>query len=536
MSYASRAKRRLASTMQSRARTRRRVEGIASSDNGVHRLIRPSQSRHYAAASMGRLVGDWVPSAQDVNALIGGASPLVRARVRDLVRNFPPFTAAASAIATYSVGSGSRFQSLVTKADGTPDYALRNKIESRYRAFMDEADIAGQLHFYEMVMLAQRQEVENGEAIIRFAKPRRRKTFPFALHMIEADDLVSHLDFKTDDNSEIQQGIEYDIRTGERLYYHFQKKAGLTRLYDTWREPAENVIHFFQTLRPGQLRGISPLAAAVMIAYDMNEYIGAEIDASKLAAKWLGFITTTDPQMFQMTHMSTTGRGTSPLMAEALGRGEIDEVENAIIDYLRPGEKVEFAPNAGRMTDSFERFVAFCLRMLSIVARVPYELVSADYSELNYSKAKMSQNDFSKFLFPRKFAIEHHIERRVFKQFLAFEALTQDYLPGYFTNPARYQPAMFVPQGLTSPDPLRDGKANIDKLRAGLVSHIDLILADGRDPEQVVEQNKLWAELCIEHGVNPLTGMPSTAMANNPAALGASEYLDDNDLLREEEE
>ena len=48
---------------------------------------------------------------------------------------------------------------------------------------------------------------------------------------------------------------------------------------DSWgkakRIKAEDVIHRFETLRPGQLRGISPFASAILIAHDLGEYIDA---------------------------------------------------------------------------------------------------------------------------------------------------------------------------------------------------------------------------------------------------------------------
>jgi putative protease len=54
------------------------------------------------------------------------------------------------------------------------------------------------------------------------------------------------------------------------------------------------VLHGFQMLRPGQLRGVTPFAPAIMLAKDMGDYTGAEIDAAKLAAKWLAFVKSLD--------------------------------------------------------------------------------------------------------------------------------------------------------------------------------------------------------------------------------------------------
>lgn len=127
------------------------------------------------------------------------------------------------------------------------------------------------------------------------------------------------------------------------------------------------------------------------------------------------------------------------------------------------------------------------------------------------------------FLVPHQFRAEQHLIRPVFRRWLDCEALTQDYLPGYWQDKSRYQRAMWIPAGMPSVDPLRDGKAQIDGINAGILSPQMVILGDGRDPEEVVEQRAAWARLCAEHGIDATTGAVSTSLANNPAKLGASE-------------
>ncbi|MDR2487975.1 MAG: phage portal protein [Desulfovibrio sp.] len=56
-------------------------------------------------------------------------------------------------------------------------------------------------------------------------------------------------------DTDIWQGVEYDIYTGESVGYHFQTSYAWQQV-SSWREPAENVLHGFQMLRPGQLRGV----------------------------------------------------------------------------------------------------------------------------------------------------------------------------------------------------------------------------------------------------------------------------------------
>ena len=481
---------------------------------------RPVHGRSgYDAAMSPRGIGNWGPNVIDVNALIAQAGPILRARIRDLVRNFPPFTRAINGIVAFTVGRGARFQSLALTPDGEPDLSVRRRIEERFRQWMESgADVAGRLHFYEMQALAKRQECECGEFLARFAVPRSRFRHPLALQFYEPENLSSWRTSGQEPDTDIWQGVEYDARTGEPVAYHFQTVFGWERALRTWREPARNVLHGFQFQRPGQLRGVSPFAPAVLLARDMGDYTGAEIDAAKMAAKWLGFVKSGDPAFSQAV------RG---LGGAANARPDLDDVENAIVEYLNEGEDVTFAPQSQRPGDSFDRFTRFVLRMVAVTMDLPYEILSGDYTGINYSTSKASRNDFAMFLVPHQFRLEQHFVRPVFHRWLEVEALTQDYLRGYWRNPERFRRAMWIPAGMPSVDPLRDGKADIDAIAAGIRSPQMVILGQGADPEEVVAQRAEWQRLCGEYGVDATTGNVSTAMANNPAKLGAVEQLED---------
>lgn len=476
-------------------------------------------AQRYHAASQGRLIGSWFPGGQDHNRLIAWASPVLRARVRDLVRNFPPFTRAVDGYVAFVIGRGARFQSLACTPDGDADLKVRQKIESRFRHWMDEADISGKLHFYELQQLAARQDMESGEYIFRFVTPKNRRRHPFALQVHEAEDFADKWAAATPPDTDIFQGVEYDVYTGEVLAYHMQQNLlqSLSGGYRApWREPAADVLHGFRMLRPGQLRGVTPFASAILCAKDMADYTEAEIDSAKLAAKWLAFVTSPNPEFMQAGGRLPGGGSAGPQ------RDDIEDLENAMIEYLRTGEQMQFAPTPGRPGDSFDRFTRFVLRMVAIIAPLPYEILSGDYTDINYTTSKASRNDFAQLLTPHKFRFEQHLVRPVFHRWLDHEALTQDYLPGYFADPARYRKAMWIPAGMPSVDPLRDGKADIDAINVKIKSPQQVILARGDDPEEVLAQCAAWIQLCKDLGLDP-NFVVNTALANNPAKLGAAE-------------
>ena len=113
----------------------------------LKRAVYRARYEQYAAAKTTRLTGDWSPLNTNVNELIKNSSPTVRARVRQLVRDFPYFSNAVNIIVDYTVGQGIVFQSKVHKVNGDLDQKNIDRIESAFRTWMDNCDIAGKMHY-----------------------------------------------------------------------------------------------------------------------------------------------------------------------------------------------------------------------------------------------------------------------------------------------------------------------------------------------------------------------------------------------------
>lgn len=481
----------------------------AFSDWLIRRRVRQlaEQRRNYAAAQVNRLTGGWVPADLRVNDLIASSSPLVRARTRQMVRDFTPFARAVNNLETFIIGEGIRFQSRVLTPDGSPAKALRQQIEDRFSFWMDEADLAGRLHYYEIQQLAARQDAEAGEYIAVIRQPKRSGRHPFALQFLESERL-GDFGARVVGNNKISQGIEYDPETGERVAYHFADEG----YGPPSRVDAALVMHDFRTLRPGQMRGMSGFVSALLIAKDLNDYIDAEVDAAKLASKWLAFVTSPDPAGMQSTRLD--GKPMSGLTDKPT-----ETLENAIIEYLRPGEAVNFQSH-NRPGEPFQVFSRFVLRIVGISQDLPYELLSGDYTGLNYTTLRGIRNDFRQMLAPKQARHVLHLCRPTVRRFLEFEALTDPgFLPGYFAEPARYLRGIYIPTGMPELDPQRELKANAEAVKIGLKSPQQIILARGDDPEDVLDQFADWKVMCDERGLDFNAAATSTALANNPAAI-----------------
>ena len=475
----------------------------------------------YAAAKTTRMTGAWSIANTNVNDIIGASSPMVRARVRQLIRDFPYLARAANIMVDYSIGTGIIFQSKATNPSGKYDKRRAQQIEDAVNWWMDEADASGKQHFFEQMRLTKRQDLETGEFIVVKTYPKDSNRFlPFALQIYEADWLTGAHDSygaggigmaAAPGEKEIRQGIEYEKQTGRVTGYWFMDPYyGGKDVY----VPADQVMHGFDSLRPQQLRGISPFAPGVLLAHDLADYMDAELDGAKMAAKWVAMVTRENPTAVQQA-LSTISYGDDGSLKR------IEELENGIIEYLRPGEKIDLV-SSNRPGVTFSPFVRLILTMLSITTGAPYELISGDYQGLNFATARIVRNDFSQQLRPisvrhiRQFcmpAVKNAIDMAVLTGKLT--------LPGYWQNPRRYLESEWQPPGMDAVDPLREAKSQIEAISYGLKSPQEVARERGKDLQDVYNEIKAAQEMAKEMGLTFETA--GTTVKTNPAAILASD-------------
>jgi len=474
-----------------------------------------SRAELYAAAKQNRL-SRYTLGASNVNDIISASNPVLRSRVRQLVRDFPYLARAVGIMVDYSIGTGIVFQSKVKGPKGKLNKKLIVKIEDAVKWWMDEADAAGKMHYYDIMRLAKRQDLEPGEFVIVKTFPKDRNRYlPYALQIYEPDWLTSAKDnYSTggiDLNAkpgarETRNGIEYEKQTGRVTGYWFaDPNYGGAEMY----VPAANVIHGFETLRPHQLRGVTPFAPGIMIASDLSSYLDAEIDTAKLAAKYLAFV---------YTDFGAERQTANPLITTDSDTGQkIENIENAIIEYLRPGEKIELA-SSNRPGTTFQPTVRLMLTMLSIVTGVPYELISGDYSGLNFSTCRIVRNDFAQQLRPISVRHIRQFGLPTIKTAIDLAVLTGRLsLPGYWQNPRPYLESEWQPPGMDAVDPLREAKSQIESISYGLKSPQEVARERGRDLEEVYNEIALAKEMAKDLGLT--FNAANTSEKSNPAAI-----------------
>ena len=187
----------------------------------VHRSEIPRKSaRAYAAASMGRLAGDWLSSSGTIDQEIKDATVAVRSRARDLSQNNEYAKAYLRCVRRNVVGSeGFQLQVRAMEYDPInkkmiPDSRANEILEDAfYQWGMPEfATVSGKLSFRKVQELVMESVARDGEMFVHIIRNRSNK-FGFTLQLIEPDFIDHQMNNELKGGNIIRMGIGDAIST-----------------------------------------------------------------------------------------------------------------------------------------------------------------------------------------------------------------------------------------------------------------------------------------------------------------------------------
>src|SRR5262249_30730314 len=124
---------------------------------------------------------------------------------------------------------------------------------------------------------------------------------PLQLQLLEAD-YLDHSRSMGLDTGAIVQGVEFDL-IGQRVaYWLYNQHPGGTFILNprggilSKQIPANQVMHTYRVLRPGQVRGVPYLASIMLALRDIDDYRDAERMRKKTEACLAGIVTRPDGQ------------------------------------------------------------------------------------------------------------------------------------------------------------------------------------------------------------------------------------------------
>jgi len=441
-------------------------------------------------------------SRAHVNTLIQASGADMTARARYLIRNNGYAVNAVESWAGNAVGTG------IKPSSGIADAVLKDQVQRLWLRWTDESDAEGLTDFYGQQRRAARELFITGEVFFRI-RPRLKEddlSVPLQLQMLPAEMLPLNHNEQLANGNRIRQGIEFD-RIGRRVAYHLLRRhpgditdPGLTG--ETVRVPAESMLHIVDPVDAGQLRGISRFAPALVKLFLLDQYDDAELDRKKVAAMFVGFVRRPEREFDNAGETDERGEPLLPL-------------EPGQLQILDDGEDITFSSPAD-VGGNYESFQYRTLLQVAAALGLPYANMSADMLKANYSNTRAALLEFRR----RVEAFQHSVIvfqlcRVVWARWMDMAVLSGSLaLPDFEAQRRDYQSCNWLPPRWDWVDPLKDIRAEIVAMQAGLKSRTQAIAERGFDAAMV--DAEIAADYRREDSLGLLFGREAT-LAPSPA-------------------
>lgn len=435
----------------------------------------------YEGAGNGRRAASWIaPGSGPTSATVTGLQTL-RNRARAATRNDPYGFSVIDRLVSNTIGTG------ITPKPKHPDKTIRVLLQDLWDDWCDEADADGRSDFYGMQALSCRAMYEAGEVFIRF-RPRRPEdglAVPLQLQLLEPEYVPLGKNERLANGNFIRAGIEFN-GIGQRVAYWMYKShpgesvavaAGHNELV---RVPAEQVLHIYEPLRPGQLRGVPVMAPVLSRLKSLDEFDDAVLFRQEVANLFAGFIRKPAPD----------GPDSDPLTGAAIEQDAdftpMVGLEPGTMQELLPGEEVEFSdpPDAG---NSYADFMRQQLLAVAAGAGLPYEILTGDLRDVNDRAIRVVLNEFRRRIEQRQWSVfVYQLCRPVRSAWLDMAVLSGAVnLPNYVRDRRLYGRTRWVPQGWAYIHPVQDVQAKRMEVRSGFTSRAEVALRQGYDTEMI---------------------------------------------------
>jgi len=451
----------------------------------------------YEAGSFNARTMGWRAPTVSPNSAILYSLAALRDRSRQAVRNNGFAKGIIDKLVTNIVGTGIKPLSKAADAD------FRKAVQALWLQWTDFSDADGVLDWYGQQAQAVRCWLEAGEVFVRLRQrlPEDGLPVPLQVQVLEPE-MCPYTYNGTRGANKIRAGIEFDPVGRRAAYYFYASQPGALldwNVTDLRRIPAESVIHLFDPLRAGQIRGLPHLTQALIKLYELDKFDDAALLRQQIANLFAGFVKR--PADGGSDVHPLTGLAADATTAE--GRPVLS-LEPGIFQELSPGEEVEFS-DPPDPPSTYPSFMRQQLMSISAATGVPYEVLTGDMAGLNDRVMRVVLHEFRRMIISR----QHHIVafqlcRTVWGAWLDRVVLSGA-LPipaaAYAVDPRPWSAVKWMPQGWPYIHPVQDVTATKDAIRAGFTSRSAAVSEQGEDSEVIDAEQAADNERADELGL-----------------------------------
>lgn len=474
--------------------------------------------RAFKAAKQDRLTADWLSGGGDLNQELKSQLPILRSRARELEQNSNLARRFLQLCETHVVGpDGFTLQVKGKLKNNKPDTKGNAVVEADFKRWAKRGvcEITGLHSLVSAKRLSIRTGARDGEFLIRMhdVKPSLLNPWGFVIELLDPDRLDHLLNDDLKNGHRIRMGVEltnsgrpvaYYLKTGERTgFIHRRDKHE--------RVPVEDVIHWFDPLRPEQLRGATWMASAMLTIHQVEAYQEAAITAARAGASKMGWYKTPDGN------------------AHALADEEDDDGE--LLEEFEPGhlgvlpdgyDFIGFDPKYPH--EAYEPFIKTNHHDIALGLGVSYHALTGQLTDVNFSSIrsgtleererwKVLQDLFSVAL------------QRIYLRWLTAATLNNRF-SHVSQEEALHRYSDHHWQGRRWPwvDPLKDIKAVVEAINTGLTSPQRAAAELGVELEELLDEIAVFQKMLKDKGITlPILATPVQGVKEKEGGNNADE-------------
>lgn len=450
-----------------------------------------NELRGYEAASNGRLNANWKAPRGDADSNIIRDGQNLRDRSRDAVRNHPLAAKVVTTHADNLVGPG-----IMPRAKVKNNPAAEEQINDLLDKWSKECHVEGTMNLSGMLYTLARMMVMDGEGFIR--RRRRRLsdglTVPLQLQLLDSE-------FCDWNKSQLQApgvngivaGIEYDPIGRRRGYWMFpaNPRSGRTTMQTYMVSsfvPADDVAHMFEP-QTNMSRGVPWLSPSLTEMQDLRDYEVAENIRKRAEACHVGVIIPGDDEVedpnIGFDETEDPANAANAVQMRDIYGNPYERMEPGMFTVAHGGKDVKF--NNPAISAGIESYIRTRHRSIAAGVRLPYELMTGDFSQANFASGKLGLIAYRQFVTDMQwnFIIPQVLER----------------IAGWFLQAAKEAGLVPVdlqvewewePPEFAEINRLDEARADLIEMRMGKRSPQEVIGKTGRNPKKVLEEFNEW--------------------------------------------
>jgi len=439
------------------------------------------RARYDAAQTTAENARHWAMA--DALSADSAASADVRKKLRERARyevaNNSYARGIVLTIANDCVGTGPRLQLLTDNAE------VNRAVETAF------ADWARAVNLAEKLRTMRMAKATDGETFaVLTANPLIDSPVALDVQLVEADRVASPVMSIWPTVTDVD-GIMLDAWGNPQTYTVLRQHPGDLVAWKTQYDlvPAEAVVHWFRSDRPGQHRGVPEITPALPLFAQLRRYTLAVIAAAETAADFAAVLFTDAPANGE---------------AQALEPMDVVELEKRMATVLPDGWRLGQI-EAQQPTTSYAEFKREILNEIARCLNLPYNIAACNSSGYNYASGRLDHQTYYKAIRVEQAHLAEVVLDRIFAAWVAEAMLTSELS---MLRRMRGLAHQWFFDGTEHVDPAKEANAQSTRLASNTTTLAAEYARQGKDWEvelrQRAKEKQLMAELGLTEEPRPV--------------------------------